>query len=145
MEHIIYRPHRRLPTADARFLRILCVDDNRDLADSEALLLEIVGFEATACYDGDSALSLIPVFRPAVCLIDLNMPRMCGDELLARMKQKEEGRLPVMIAVTAKDDPESCNRIRAAGFDSHLIKPIDPAALLAFIGELRGEPRKSSM
>ena len=55
-------------------LRVLCVDDNRDAADSEAELLRVVGFDARACYDGPTALAEAATFRPGVCLIDLNMP-----------------------------------------------------------------------
>ena len=61
--------------------RVLCVDDNRDCADSAALLLRAMGFEARACYDGPSALALNDGFRPGVCFVDLNMPGMDGDEV----------------------------------------------------------------
>ena len=67
-------------------LRVLCVDDNRDIADSTAELLRRVGFECRACYDGPSALVEAAAFRPSVCLIDFNMPGMDGDEVGVRLR-----------------------------------------------------------
>jgi two-component system, OmpR family, response regulator len=116
-------------------VRILCVDDNHDLADSEALLLELVGYEARACYDGTSALKLAETFRPCICLIDMNMPGMDGDELAERLR--EEGHPPVLVAVTAMNNEASSRRIENAGFDHHLVKPVDPARLLSVVNKLR--------
>ncbi|WP_088256978.1 response regulator [Fimbriiglobus ruber] len=112
--------------------RVLCVDDNRDVADSEADLLRIVGFVALACYSGASALSEAPAFRPTLCLIDLNMPGMDGDELAMRLRVQLQPPLRLM-AITARDDEASRARIRAAGFDLHLVKPVDPQKLLALV------------
>ena len=67
-------------------LRILCVDDNPDQADSEALFLRVIGFEARACYGGHDAIRVAGVFLPDVCLLDLHMPGMAGDELAARLR-----------------------------------------------------------
>ena len=69
-------------------LRILCVDDNRDLADSEATFLTLAGYDARACYGGQAALELAQTFHPRVCLIDLHMPGMDGDELAIRLRGK---------------------------------------------------------
>ena len=116
-------------------LCVLCVDDNHDIADSEAHLLQLVGFEARACYSGAEALAEAAVFLPGVCLIDLNMPEMDGDELAHRLRE-----LPyppvVLVAVTAMSDETSGERIRNAGFDMHLIKPVNPHTLLAVVDEL---------
>src|SRR5262249_17453888 len=67
--------------------RALCVDDNRDCADSFALLLRAMGFEARACYDGRAALQLNDSFRPAIGFLDLNMAGMDGDELARRLRE----------------------------------------------------------
>lgn len=114
-------------------VRVLCVDDNRDVADSEADLLQMLGFDTRACYDGHSALVEAARFRPYVCLIDLNMPGMDGDELAIRLRSQEGGPPPVLIAVTARSDEESEKRIRVAGMAKRLIKPVDPRQLLATI------------
>lgn len=103
-------------------LRVLCVDDNRDVADSSVDLLRVVGFEARACYDGPTALVEAAAFQPGVCLIDLNMPGMDGDELAVRLRAWVAGVRLVLVAVTAMSNEESCRRIRDAGFDLHLIK-----------------------
>jgi two-component system, OmpR family, response regulator len=118
--------------------RILCVDDNPDVADSIADLLEICGYEVRACYDGPSALAKAEIFAPDICLIDLNMPGMDGDVLAIHLR--EAGRPLLLAAVTAMSNEESCLRIAAAGFDLHLVKPVDPCHLLAAISTLWRTP-----
>lgn len=117
-------------------LRVLCVDDNSDVADSAAELLRIVGFDARACYCGKSALEEAATFRPVVCLIDFDMPGMDGDELAVRLKEQTAGLPLVLVAVTARSDEESRRRIWEAGFDLHLVKPVDPHNLLAVVDSL---------
>jgi two-component system OmpR family response regulator len=107
----------------SRGLRVLCVDDNPDFADSIMDLLEMLGYEARASYDGPSALANAEIFAPNICLIDLNMPGMDGDVLAIRLR--EAGNRAILIAVTAMSNEESCLRIAAAGFDLHLDKPVD--------------------
>jgi two-component system, OmpR family, response regulator len=113
--------------------RVLFVDDNRDAANSSALLLRIMGFETRACYDGPSALILNETFRPGVCFLDLNMPGMEGDELARRLRDAPAWRPLLVVAVTAMSDKKSCERIAAAGFDLHLVKPVDPDALVKVV------------
>ena len=112
--------------------RVLCVDDNRDCADSAALLLQAMGFEARACYDGPSALILNDGFRPGVCFVDLNMPGMDGDEVALRLRASPAWRPLLLVAVTAMSNEESRARIEAA-FDLHLVKPVDPGRLLEVV------------
>jgi len=116
----------------------LCVDDNHDCADSLALLLNVVGFEARACYDGPTALSIAEEFRPELGVLDLNMPIMAGDELARRLAEwaADCGRPLVLVAVTARSDEESRERTRAAGFDQHFVKPIHLNDLLAVTTDL---------
>ncbi len=118
-------------------LRVLCVDDNHDVADSEVILLQAYGFDARACYGGASALREVVSFRPCVCLIDLHMPGMDGDELAVRLRKQEGGPPPSLVAVTANDDEESRRRVRAAGLRPHLVKPVDPNVLLKAIRDSR--------
>lgn len=116
--------------------RVLCVDDNRDAADSEAELLRLVGFDPRACYDGPSALRVAREFAPDVCLIDLHMPGMDGDELAARLKDEAGDRPVLLVAVTAMSNDESRSRTETAGFALHLVKPVDPHDLLRLVDEL---------
>ncbi len=115
--------------------RILCVDDNHDTADSEVMLLQLAGFDARACYCGPTALVEAAEFLPDICLIDMNMPGMNGDELAVRLRRPGL----VLMAVTAMNDAAGRQRIEAAGFDRHLLKPVSPRDLLAAVGEMRRE------
>ena len=110
--------------------RVLFVDDNQDGADSATLLLKLVGFETRACYCGESALELNQTFQPEICFIDLHMPGIDGDELALRLRSGSGWRPSLLVALTAMSDERSQTRIRAAGFDLHLIKPVDPQKLL---------------
>ena len=125
------QPGSAAPRGGRTLLRILCVDDNHDVADSEAHLLNLVGFNARACYSGATALREAAIFRPYICLIDLNMPGMDGDELAIRLRQQEGGPPPVLMAITARCDEESNRRIREAGLNPHMVKPVDPNELVA--------------
>lgn len=116
--------------------RVLCVDDNRDVADSAAELLSLVGFDARVSYDGVSALMCARGFLPDVCLIDLNMPMMEGDELAVRLREQSGGRPMLLVAVTAMGNDECRRRTTAAGFHRHLVKPVDPHDLLRVVDEL---------
>jgi CheY-like chemotaxis protein len=116
--------------------RVLCVDDNRDCADSAALLLRVMGFESRACYDGESALALNDSFRPAICFLDLNMPGMEGDEVARRLLSADGWRPLLLVAMTAMQDEQSCARISAAGFHLHLVKPVEPGKLLKVVDAL---------
>ena len=117
-------------------LRVLCVDDNPDVADSEAELLSVFGFIARACYDGRSALREATEFRPCVCLIDLNMPGMDGDELAFRLREQESGPPPVLVVVSAKSDQESRRRVWDAGVNIYLVKPVEPDVLVTLVSSL---------
>ena len=108
------------------------------MADSEALLLALTGFETRSCYSGQDALTLAEAFCPIVCLIDINMPGMEGDELAARLREVAHGRPLFLIAVTAKT--ADINEAWTAGFDLHLLKPVDTAKLLDAVA-LSGKSR----
>src|SRR5262245_48921103 len=116
--------------------RVLVVDDNTDVADSEAELLVLVGFEVRTCYDGPSALAAAAEFHPDVCLVDLAMPGMAGDELAALLRDRAGERPMLLVAVTALGSDEYRRRTEAAGFDMHLVKPVDPHDLLRVVDEL---------
>lgn len=107
-----------------RSLRILCVDDNPDQADSEALFLQVMGFEARACYGGRDALILAAAYLPDVCLLDFHMPVMRGDELAGLLRVWSGARPLVLVAVTATG-----HVLPANVFDRQLLKPFDPDRL----------------
>ncbi|QEL20625.1 response regulator [Limnoglobus roseus] len=115
--------------------RVLCVDDNQDAAVSTADVLSLSGFDTHVCHDGPTALGVAQQFRPDVCLLDLSMPGMDGVELGRRLRA-ELPDLVRIIAVTALWDVNSTLATKNAGFDAHLVKPVDPERLLAV---LKGE------
>jgi CheY-like chemotaxis protein len=116
--------------------RVLCVDDNRDVADSAGELLRLVGFNVRVCYDGPSALAVAEEFCPDVCLLDLNMPLMDGDALAVRLREQAGARPVLFVAVTAAEGADSRQRTMAVGFHLHLVKPVDPHKLLRVVDEL---------
>ena len=117
-------------------LRVLCVDDNRDSADSEAILLELYGYEVSVCYDGASALAEALRFGPDVCLIDFNMPGMDGCELARRLRAWRRKQPIYLIAVTAHSSANVRAMTAAAGFDLHLVKPLDWDEVSAVLAQL---------
>lgn len=123
--------HQGRHTPNPSPIRILCVDDHPDAAETTAILLELYGYTCRACFDGPSAIAEAAAFDPHVCILDLHMPGMDGDVLATRLRQA--GRPACLIALTAMHDNESSRRIVAAGFDRHFVKPLDPALLAGAI------------
>jgi len=118
-------------------LRILVVDDNRDAADSLAMLLRTTGNDIRTAYDGLEAVQVASEFRPDVVLLDIGLPKIDGHEVAQRIRKESWGRQMCLIAVTGWSDETDRARSRAAGFDHHLVKPLDPghlAQLLASVG-----------
>ncbi len=126
-------------------LRVLCVDDNRDVADSEAVLLEMSGYEVAVCYDGPSALAEALRFSPDVCLVDYNMPGMNGCEVARHLRAWRRGRPIYLIAVTAHGSEQVRRLTAAAGFDLHLVKPVDWDELSAVLADLDHAPGRGEM
>lgn len=114
---------------DEPTLRVLCADDNHDTADSLAVLFEMAGFEAMTRYDGPSALAAADKYCPDVCVLDLNMPGMAGDEVGRRIRSGPSGPGTVLVALTGLPEEEAVRRTAEAGFDLHLTKPVDPERL----------------
>src|SRR5688572_16972623 len=124
------------PAPPGPLLRVLVVDDNRDIADTTAELMRVVGFEAVACYGGLAALDLAAAFQPEVCLVDLNMPEMDGDELGRQIRDRAGGLPVVLVAVSAIDDAGSRRRTSDAGFRLHLVKPVNTHDLVRVVDEM---------
>jgi PAS domain S-box-containing protein len=109
--------------------RILVVDDNADSANSLSVLLSFDGHETQTAYTAAEALQAIESFLPNVVLLDIGLPKMDGYEVARRVRQLPHGRSICLIAVTGYGQPGDLDRTRDAGFDAHLVKPIDLAAL----------------
>jgi PAS domain S-box-containing protein len=122
-------PREARGSAPPSDVRVLVVDDSRDGADSLVMVLNTMGAPARAVYNGASALSTIREYRPTVVLLDLSMPEMDGYEVAAAIRADPELRTIRLIALTGFGSEEQRNRSRAAGFDDHCVKPVDPLRL----------------
>jgi signal transduction histidine kinase/ActR/RegA family two-component response regulator len=117
------------PQPQARRQRILVADDNRDAADSLTYMLRIAGHDVRTAYDGQQALEIAETYRPAVALVDLGMPRLNGYDTARRLRARPDGEDMVLIALTGWGQPDDRSRSLAAGFDHHVVKPVDPSLL----------------
>jgi CheY-like chemotaxis protein/two-component sensor histidine kinase len=125
--------------------RVLVVDDNSDAAHLVAEVLESLGHETRVAFDGPAALDLVVDFRPDVALLDIGLPLMDGYEL-ARQLVALDGERPLLIAITGYGQASDHDRSRAAGFDAHLVKPVDVDALTALVDRLlAGRPGRAAV
>ncbi len=120
--------------------RILVVDDNKDSADSLAMLLELTGHEVSTAHDGQEAFDIAEQQRPDVILLDIGLPELNGHEVCRRIRQQSWGQAMVLIALTGWGQDEDRRRSQEAGFDGHLVKPVDHTRLLTLLASLT-EPR----
>lgn len=124
-------PAAEIPTAAAGTpLKILVVDDNIDAAHSLQMLLSMKGFAVTTAFDGVAALAGVQRERPDVVVMDIGMPGMNGYEAATLMRQQPGGEDITLIALTGWGSAADRQRARQAGFDHHLVKPVDSATLL---------------
>jgi PAS domain S-box-containing protein len=122
-----------LAAAPASARRILVVDDNEDSATSLAMLLKITGNETHTAHDGLAALDAAETLRPEVILLDIGLPKLNGHDVCRRIRQQPWGKSVVVIAMTGWGQDEDRRKSRDNGFDHHLVKPVDYAALMKFL------------
>lgn len=120
-------------------LRVLVVDDNRAAAEMLAKVVKILGNDVRVANDGVEALELISQFKPDVTLMDLGMPKMNGYEAARRIREDMPNNEMTLIALTGWGQDSDKQRTKAAGFDHHLVKPVEPAELQRLLGQV--EPR----
>ena len=116
-----------------RSSRILVVDDNVDMAKGMARLLKLLGHEVWTAYNGNEAIKIAREHEPDFVLLDIGLPEMDGYEVARRLRQEENCRHAVIVAVSGYGQDEDVALGRAAGFDHHLVKPIDHDALLMIL------------
>ena len=119
--------------APANALRVLVADDNRDAADSLQRILSLYGHEVRVAYDGSAAMALGEAFRPRVAVLDIGMPGANGYEVARHLRERCGG--VKLIALTGWGQEADRRRAFEAGFDYHLVKPVDPGALNDLLGE----------
>jgi CheY-like chemotaxis protein/two-component sensor histidine kinase len=116
--------------------RIMIVDDNRDSADSLAMLLEITGNKTYLAHDGIEAVQAIERYRPEVVLLDIGLPKLNGHEVCRRIREQPWGKDMVVIALTGWGQEDDRRRSEEAGFNGHLVKPVDYDELLKLLTSL---------
>jgi PAS domain S-box-containing protein len=127
---------RNLPMLIPTTNRILVVDDNSDCADSLGLLLQLLGNEVRVAHAARAAIEVANEFGPRVVLLDIGLPTMNGYEVARKMKEQPWARNSVLIAVTGWGEAIDRQRSKEAGFDHHLVKPVDPDALATLLSSL---------
>ncbi len=124
---------RRSSAANAPTRRILLVDDNKDAADSMAILLRLAGHEVRTAYDGQTALALARLHAPEVVICDISMPDMDGLELARRLRQDLGLKDSLLVALSGYAQEEDRRRSQEAGFNAHLAKPVRLDSLRALL------------
>jgi CheY-like chemotaxis protein len=126
------------PGAGSR--KILVVDDNADALRSLEILLRVTGNEIRTARDGVEAIGVAGEFRPDIVLLDIGMPRMNGYEAARHIRQQPWSKQTVLIAITGWGQDGDKQRASDAGFDQHLVKPVDPAMLMQLLTGVAARP-----
>ncbi len=121
----------------SRALKILVVEDNVDSAEMMSFLLKLGGHEVRTAHDGLEALEAARTFEPQAVLCDIGLPGMNGYEVAERLRQQPAFQQTPLIALTGYGEEEARRRSKEAGFDYHLVKPVEPDALDALLDSLR--------
>jgi CheY-like chemotaxis protein len=116
--------------------RILIVDDNKDGARSLAMLLKLAGHETDIAHDGLKALEAAERLRPDAVLLDIGLPKLNGYEVCRRIREQPWGKNLVLIAVSGWGQEEDRDKSRDAGFNDHIVKPVDHDTLMKLIADL---------
>lgn len=109
--------------------RVLVVDDNKDSAQTLGMMLKIMGNDVRTAHDGLEAIEQAADYRPHVILLDLGMPKLNGYDVCRRIREQDWGSDMMIIALTGWGQAEDRQRTKEAGFDHHLVKPVDVAKL----------------
>ncbi len=138
-EHAPQRPAVAAPLAANRRMRVLVVDDQPDMADCVALLVETFGHQARAVYDGATALAVSRSEAPDVMFVDIGMPGITGYDVAREMRLRPDASHVRLVALTGYGRDEDRTRALEAGFDLHLTKPVADATLRGVLAEFAPE------
>jgi CheY-like chemotaxis protein len=117
---------------------VLVVDDNEDAATSLGLLLEAFGYEVRTANDGLQALEVARAMQPRALLLDIGLPKLNGYDLCRQLRQEAWAGDACIVALTGWDQEEDRRQARAAGFDHHFVKPVDPHRIDELLTTLTG-------
>ncbi len=115
--------------------RILVVDDNADAANALAMLLKITGNETRTACDGIAAMKVAQSFRPDIILLDIGLPKLNGYEVCRRIREEPWGKDVMLVAMTGWGQEEDRRKTSEVGFDHHMVKPVEYAALVKLLGQ----------
>ena len=118
-------------------LRVLVVDDNRDVADSTASIMRMNGCDVHVAYDGKEALESVQRLRPDAVLLDIGLPAIDGYLVAEHIRAHPENLRTMIVAVSGYGQDQDRLRSKSVGFDYHVVKPIDPTVLAGLVGSLR--------
>jgi len=118
-------------------LRVLIVDDNRDVADSTASVMRMNGCDVHVAYDGKAAIESVQRLKPDAVLLDIGLPMFDGYLVAEHIRAQPDNEGTMLVAVSGYGQEQDRARSKSVGFDYHVVKPIDPAALASLIGSLR--------
>jgi signal transduction histidine kinase len=130
-----FAPEESAPCDVSRAERVLLIDDNEDITDLFSTFLELSGFDVRTAHDGPSALRVAAAYKPTVAVLDLGLPVMDGYELAAKLVEQLGTSAPRLIAMSGYGRKDDLERTRLAGFESHLVKPVDATSLLRAIAQ----------
>ena len=134
------KSERELPMAKPTRHRILVVDDNVDAAKTMSMMLKIMGNEIRTAHDGQQGIETAEEFRPDMILLDIGMPKLNGYDTCRRIREQPWGGSIFIVALTGWGQEDDKRRSREAGFDYHLVKPVEPAALESLLANLDPDP-----
>jgi signal transduction histidine kinase len=129
------QPAAAVPAPEAG-LRVLVADDNKDAADTLAMLLQMMGHSVRYVYDGEAAVQEAKQFNPHIVLLDIGMPKLNGYEACREIRAQAGGAAMTIAAITGWGQPEDLLSSNRAGFDHHMVKPVDPVALTELISSV---------
>jgi CheY-like chemotaxis protein len=125
-------------SASATLRKILVVDDNADVAESMTMLLQLLGSDVRTASDGYKAIEVAGEFLPEIVMLDIGLPGRDGLETAREIRRQPWGKNMVLIAVTGWGQDSDFRRSREAGFDHHVVKPMDPDVLMELLDSLKG-------
>jgi CheY-like chemotaxis protein len=130
---VVPEPAPAAPPVAREGMRVLVVDDNVDTSKGMVRLLKMAGYDAQTAHDGQTAIATACAFRPEVVLLDIGLPGMDGYQVAARLRRAEDLKGVQIIAVSGYGQESDRRRSQEAGFDRHLVKPVDYEVLLSIL------------
>ncbi len=137
-------PHHKPSVVSNKKLRVMVIEDDVIVAETTTLWLTMEGYEVVVTHSGEAGLERAPAFRPQVVLLDIGLPGMDGYTAAQRLRALPNGKELFLVAVTGYGHEEAQMRSREAGFDYHLIKPVDPSVLVQLLAFLGGDTHQNN-